>query len=300
MSLYSFSSAAFLSYPVSREVYADYVASVVRRESIENQQSDETQQSKKENDVSTVEAGKPHSVSGDVLDLSQDAQKLYEAKDKDTDDSIKLDAEVEDSSKTSAASQSGVGETELTPEEQDQVQELKARDQEVRTHEAAHVSVGGPYVTSGPSYTYQTGPDGKQYAIGGEVGIDTSEISGDPEATIQKMQTVAAAATAPAEPSGQDMKVAAAAHQKEAQARVELAKQKSNDESQNAEFSPSVAKSESESSPADQTVADSDSSSTVKSFVAGVSQSSRQSSAYQAQSAMPLSSKPQSVFSAFA
>jgi hypothetical protein len=124
----------------------------------------------------------------------------------------------------------------LTAEEKKQVEELKIRDQEVRTHEAAHVAAGGQYVTGGPSYTFQTGPDGKKYAVGGEVGISTSVVEGDPEKTIQKMQTVAAAALAPAEPSGQDRKVAAAARQEIAKARMESAKQQS-DESETAEES---------------------------------------------------------------
>ena len=50
------------------------------------------------------------------------------------------------------------------------VSELKARDQVVRAHEAAHLAAGAGIVTRGASYTYQTGPDGQRYAIGGEVG----------------------------------------------------------------------------------------------------------------------------------
>jgi len=75
------------------------------------------------------------------------------------------------------------------------------------------------------SFTYQTGPDGRQYAIGGEVGIDTSPITGDPEATMQKAMVVQRAALAPAEPSAQDQKVAQAAQQMMTQARVELSMQ---------------------------------------------------------------------------
>ncbi len=111
----------------------------------------------------------------------------------------------------------------LTPEEQKTVQELKARDIEVRAHEQAHAAVGGQYAGS-PQYDYQTGPDGKRYAVGGSVSIDVSAES-DPKATIQKMQIVKRAAMAPAEPSAQDYKVAAAATQKEQEARAELSKQ---------------------------------------------------------------------------
>ncbi len=113
----------------------------------------------------------------------------------------------------------------LTAEEEDQLKELKARDAEVRRHEAAHAAVGGQYA-SAPTYEFETGPDGRQYAVSGEVSIDTSTVPGDPEATIRKMQTVKAAALAPAEPSGQDQAVAAQADAKMRQAQAELNKQK--------------------------------------------------------------------------
>ncbi|TMO74170.1 catalase [Pseudoalteromonas sp. S3785] len=105
--------------------------------------------------------------------------------------------------------------------EQQQIKELKARDTEVRVHEQAHASVGGQYAGS-PSYEYQRGPDGTNYAVGGEVQIDVSVIPGDPQATIEKMQTVRAAALAPAEPSSADRAIAADATQKMAAAQAEL------------------------------------------------------------------------------
>lgn len=113
----------------------------------------------------------------------------------------------------------------LSEEEQEKVTELKSRDREVRSHEQAHLAAAGPYATGGPSFSYQEGPDGRRYAVGGEVGIDTSPVSGDPEATILKAQQIRAAALAPASPSGQDQRVAAAATQMESQARAELSKQ---------------------------------------------------------------------------
>ena len=171
--------------------------------------------------------GKPQSKSGDVLDLSKDAQKALAPSPPDSRIGLKnakSGAEGTESPEFVAQSTEKLPSgTELTPEEKRDVEELKARDREVRAHEMAHVLAGGAYVTSGPSYTYQTGPDGKGYAVGGSVGIDTSPVDGDPEATIQKMQTVVAAALAPAMPSGQDMKVAAQARQAEAKARAELA-----------------------------------------------------------------------------
>lgn len=106
----------------------------------------------------------------------------------------------------------------LSADDRRLVEQLKTRDTEVRTHEQAHVAAGGPYVTSGPTYTYQIGPDGKRYAIGGEVGIDTSAIPGDPEASMQKAEAIIRAAMAPAEPSGQDHRVAASARAMRAEA----------------------------------------------------------------------------------
>ncbi|MCK7458882.1 putative metalloprotease CJM1_0395 family protein [Idiomarina aminovorans] len=110
----------------------------------------------------------------------------------------------------------------LSEEEIKKVDELKSRDQEVRVHEQAHAAVGGQYAGS-PSYDYERGPDGKSYAVGGEVQIDVSPVNGDPQATIQKMQVVRRAALAPAQPSAADRAIAAEATNKATQARAELA-----------------------------------------------------------------------------
>lgn len=129
-------------------------------------------------------------------------------------------------------------ESERTPEEQqeiqEQVRELKNRDAEVRTHEQAHAAVGGQYAGS-PNYEYEKGPNGKSYAVGGEVPIDISAVPGDPQATIQKMTIVRRAALAPAEPSAADRSIAAEASTKAAQARAELAQQNNPIESERAE-----------------------------------------------------------------
>lgn len=110
--------------------------------------------------------------------------------------------------------------------EQKQLAQLKARDAEVRAHEAAHAAVGGQLAGS-PSYTFQRGPDGQQYAIGGEVQISLSEVPGDPQATIARMQQVKAAALAPAEPSGADRSIAAEATRRISAAQAELLKENS-------------------------------------------------------------------------
>ncbi len=108
-----------------------------------------------------------------------------------------------------------------------EIRELKARDREVKAHEQAHAAAAGSHALGGPKYEYTTGPDGRQYAIGGEVAIDTSPVAGDPEATLRKMEQVRAAALAPAEPSAQDRKVAAEASAEAAKARAEIREQKS-------------------------------------------------------------------------
>ncbi|AOT06735.1 putative metalloprotease CJM1_0395 family protein [Pseudoalteromonas luteoviolacea] len=117
-------------------------------------------------------------------------------------------------------------EREQAQQEQDeqQLKELKDRDREVRLHEQAHARVGGQYAGS-PTYDYQRGPDGNNYAVGGQVMIDVAPVEGNPQQTIEKMQTVRAAALAPAEPSGADRAIAADATSKIATAQAELAKQ---------------------------------------------------------------------------
>jgi len=110
---------------------------------------------------------------------------------------------------------------ELTPGEKTQVAKLQARDTQVRAHEAAHIAAGSGVVTGGASFTYQTGPDNRQYAIGGEVPIDTSGAS-TPEETVQKMRQVRAAAMAPADPSPTDYSVAATATLLEMRAMQEI------------------------------------------------------------------------------
>ena len=110
----------------------------------------------------------------------------------------------------------------LSDDERAVVAELQQTDREVRSHEQAHLAAAGG-LARGVSFTYVTGPDGQHYAVGGEVSIDSAPASGDPEATIQKAQQIRAAASAPANPSGQDRAVAAQAGAMEQAARQELA-----------------------------------------------------------------------------
>ncbi len=118
-----------------------------------------------------------------------------------------------------------VGPDGLTEEERRVVAELQRVDAEVRRHEQAHAAVGGPYAGA-PAYQTVRGPDGRLYAVGGEVQIDVSDIPGNPEATIRKLQIVRRAALAPATPSAADRRVASIAQQGIAEARQELREQR--------------------------------------------------------------------------
>lgn len=111
----------------------------------------------------------------------------------------------------------------LSAQQQQVVAQLRTRDQEVRLHEEAHRAAAGPYAGT-PSYQYTTGPDGRRYAVGGEVSIDASPVQGNPEATIAKMRIVVRAALAPSQPSAQDRAVAAQAQVLLALAQAEKSK----------------------------------------------------------------------------
>jgi hypothetical protein len=108
--------------------------------------------------------------------------------------------------------------------EQQQLSELKQRDAEVKAHEQAHATLGGQYASS-PQYEYERGPDGRRYAVSGEVSIDISKAS-TPEETSRKAQQIKAAALAPVEPSVQDLRVATEATQIALEARTQIASTK--------------------------------------------------------------------------
>lgn len=119
---------------------------------------------------------------------------------------------------------------ELTQEQQREVQQLQRRDREVRAHERAHMMAGRELVTRGADYTYQKGPDNKQYAVGGEVTIDTSPVHGDPQATRIKAGRIRETALAPAQPSTQDRAVAAKASRMAMQARIDILRQQTEEQ----------------------------------------------------------------------
>ena len=117
--------------------------------------------------------------------------------------------------KRDSSENNGVSEEELKP--------FQERDMEVRDHEKAHYDVAGSYAIGSPSYEFQIGPDGEQYAVGGHVNVDTSEIAGDPSATYKKAEIIKRSALAPKDDlSFEDYQVAAKADQMMIKARNEL------------------------------------------------------------------------------
>lgn len=110
-------------------------------------------------------------------------------------------------------------------QEREEIAELAARDREVRAHEQAHSSVGGQY-TGSASFTYQRGPDGVNYAVGGEVPISLPQGGDNPEQNLAAAEQVQRAALAPADPSSQDRRVAASAANAAQEARSQIAEQR--------------------------------------------------------------------------
>ena len=108
------------------------------------------------------------------------------------------------------------GRQRFTAVQQAEIAELAKRDREVRLHEAQHLAAAGS-MASGVQYTYETGPDSKLYAIGGRVQIIITP-GATPEERLARARQLHLAAEAPADPSGQDVAVAAQASQMEVQA----------------------------------------------------------------------------------
>ncbi len=99
----------------------------------------------------------------------------------------------------------------LSAAERADVANLQQRDQQVRQEEKAHAAVAGDL--AGPiTYSYQQGPDGRQYAVGGSVSIRAQTFSGDPEEAKRLSGRMAAAANAATNPSAQDLATARQAY----------------------------------------------------------------------------------------
>ena len=143
-------------------------------------------------------------------------------------DALKKDAEKTERNQTVIKAEEDKREAERKKDKAEddkdaQVRELKQIQNEVIAHEAAHQASAGE-LGGGVSYTYTQGPDGQKYITGGEVPIRFKE-GATPEETLRNMQRVQAAASAPADPSGQDRQVAAKAAALAARARSEITKE---------------------------------------------------------------------------
>ncbi len=156
-----------------------------------------------------------------INENAQDSSGEGKQEQREQKDSAQIQSEQDKKDNNRENATAPTNEQSLPPEIQQQISELKKRDQEVRAHETAHAAVGGN-TTGAPSFTYEQGPDGRRYAVSGEVSVDLSPVAGDPHATIAKMQKIHAAALAPANPSAQDKQVASAAIKTIASAQTEL------------------------------------------------------------------------------
>jgi hypothetical protein len=109
----------------------------------------------------------------------------------------------------------------LTPDQEAKVRKLAARDRDVRAHEAAHLAAAGA-LAGGVDYTYEIGPDGKLYAVGGQTRISIP-AGLSPEQRLVVARDLLAAAEAPVDPSGQEMAMASRAARMEAEAMQKIA-----------------------------------------------------------------------------
>lgn len=152
-----------------------------------------------------------------------------------------------DSRGVAAEGRERAAKAEIEEQKQQEIRVLAARDREVRAHEQAHAAVGGAFAGA-PKYQFERGPDGVNYAVGGEVPIDVSPAA-TPEATIAKMQAVRRAALAPAEPSPQDRRVAQEAIAAEARARQEVLQDQAVDSNVSTDVASDAASQETDASP---------------------------------------------------
>lgn len=136
----------------------------------------------------------------------------------DDPDATKTAPSASGSDDGTSSTDSGTGT--LDPDEREAVETLKQVDRDVRAHEQAHLSAAGGMARGGASFTYDRGPDGKSYAVAGEVRISLRQ-GRTPEETIRNAEQARAAALAPADPSPTDRSTAAAAARLAQEARTQ-------------------------------------------------------------------------------
>jgi hypothetical protein len=150
------------------------------------------------------------------LDLSPEAREAARQAALDVLKGSRQDADTGDTADTDADDASRVGDRARVERT---VQELSDHEREVRAREMARAATAGPLARGATSYTYQVGPDGRLYAVSAETRLDTTEVTGDPEATLRKAEQIQQAA------SSDDRGAAAVAAAMAARARQELARQ---------------------------------------------------------------------------
>ena len=101
------------------------------------------------------------------------------------------------------------------------IDELKSRDKEVRTHEAAHTANPELIKIGSAQFDYTIGPDGKAYATGGKVTLSTGN-SRTPEEALSKAEALKKASMAPGDPSPQDLQALNSAVAMEFEARNQI------------------------------------------------------------------------------
>ncbi len=111
------------------------------------------------------------------------------------------------------------GPGELSGADKALLEKLKARDSLVRGHETAHIMAAGGQTAGPAQYTYQTGPDGRPYAIGGSVNIAVVSSPVNDEDAARQAETARRAATANGGMSLRDMQVAMRATELSARAK---------------------------------------------------------------------------------
>ncbi len=113
----------------------------------------------------------------------------------------------------------------LTIKEKLEVKEMEHRERGIRRHEQEHLMAARDMGIGSPSFQYKRGPDGKKYAVHGEVNIDASLVGSEPAETIDKALKMQRSALAPSDPSAKDMDVAARARSIEAKAHRKLSRE---------------------------------------------------------------------------
>jgi len=90
------------------------------------------------------------------------------------------------------------GPGQLSPAEKRVVAELQERDREVRNEENRHKAAAGKFAGE-PQYVYRRGPDGKLYAVEGEVpiNVDVTGTADDRKAALRRVEAAAVSVQSP-------------------------------------------------------------------------------------------------------